>query len=345
MRSRDLAFVVVAALAMPAAAAAQPDPPRRPPRIIVGQAQGQDRDHRDGREEQRETLTKTVRIGSNGVLDISNLSGSIEFRRGGGNEAVIEITKIARARTVEEAKEMLGLVGIEVTGQGERAEIRTHYPTGQHGRRNISVSVNFNITVPQNTRVRATTLSGNLKATDIRGELSLTTTSGSVQITNASRITAAKSTSGNVELTNVDSDVALDAGTLSGNVILRQVKARRIQIGVISGRVVAQDVETDRLEAQTVSGDVHFSGALSKSGRYELKTHSGNVRAEIAGRTGFELDANTFSGSVQSDMAVEGASATAGGGNRRKSLRGTVGDGSAVLNVTTFSGNVYVVKR
>ena len=345
MRSRTLASFALAVLAMPAVAAAQPDPPRRPPRVIVGQAQG--RDQRDGREEQRETLTKTVRLGSNGVFDISNLSGSIEFRRGGGNEAVIELTKIARARTVEEAREMLSLVVVEITGHGERAEVKTHYPTAQHGnRRNINVSVNFNITVPQNTRVRATTLSGNLKATDIRGELSLTTTSGSVQITNASRITAAKSTSGNVELTNVDSDVALDAGTLSGNVILKQVKARRIQAGSVSGGVVAQDVETDRLEAQTVSGDVHFSGPLAKSGRYELKTHSGNVRAEIAGRTGFELDANTFSGGVHTDLTIQGAQASGGReGARRKSVRGTVGDGSAVLNVTTFSGNVYVVKR
>src|SRR5687767_2760704 len=227
MRSRYRASFALAVLAMPAIAAAQPDPPRRPPRVIVGQAQ-QGRDSRDAREEQRETQTKTLRIGSNGILDISNLSGHIEFRRGGGNDAVIEMTKIARGRTVEEAREMLSLVVVEITGHGERAEIKTHYPTGQHGRRNISVSVNFNIAVPQNTRVRATTVSGNLKATDIRGELSLTTTSGSVHITNASRITAAKSASGNIELTNVDSDVALDAATFSGNVILRDVKARRI---------------------------------------------------------------------------------------------------------------------
>jgi DUF4097 and DUF4098 domain-containing protein YvlB len=343
MRFRYRALFAIAVLALPSAALAQPDPPRRPnPRVIV--QQGRDR---DAREEQRETITKNVRLGGNGILDISNLSGNIEIRRGGGNEAVIEITKIARGRTAEEAREMLGVVGIEVQSRGERVEIKTHYPTmqGMGGRRNISVSVNFNITAPQNTRVRANTLSGNVKATDIRGELSMTTTSGNVEITNAARVTAAKSTSGNVQLTNVDSDAGLEVGTLSGRVLLRDVKARRIQANCISGEVIVHNVETDRLDAQTVSGNVQFSGMLAKAGRYELKTHSGNVRAEVAGGTGFELDATTFSGTVQSDFNVEGAEPVVARGGRRKALRGTVGNGSAVLNVTTFSGNVYVVKR
>ena len=348
MRSRYVAFLALAALATPAIAAAQPDPPRRPnPRVIVqGQRQAEGRD-RDAREEQRETLTKTVRLGSNGILDINNLSGSIEIRRGSGDDAVIEITKVARARTTDEAREMLGLVTIEIQSRGERADIKSVYPHMQagSGRRNANVSVNYSITAPQNTRVRAATLSGNVKATDIRGELSLTTMSGSVHITNAARIALAKSASGNVELTNVDSDGALAASTLSGSVILRQVKARRIQVSCISGRVVVQEVETDRLDAETVSGDVMFSGPLAKAGRYELTTHSGNVRAEITGRTGFELDANTFSGTVETDFTINGADISTGRGGRRKSISGTVGDGSAVLDVTTFSGNVYVVKK
>ena len=348
MRFRVHVFVALSVLALPAVAAAQrpPDPPRPPARVVVGQT----REARDGREEQRETFTKTVRIGGSGVLDISNLSGSIEVRRGNGNDAVIEVTKIARGRTVEEAKEMLPLVTIDITSRGERADIKTIYPhrqPGQEGRdhRRVNVSVNYMVTAPQNTRVRLFTLSGNLKAVDIRGELSLETTSGNVWIENASRIATAKSKSGAVELTNVDSDGALDAGTFSGSVILKNVKARRIKAGCISGRIVVQDVETGQLDAQTISGDVTFSGVFAKAGRYDLKTNSGNVRAEVGGQTGFQLEANTFSGRVHSDFTVGGAQEPDGRGRARTSLSGTVGDGSATLNVTTFSGNVYVVKR
>lgn len=295
--------------------------------------------------EQRETFTKTVRVGNEGVLDVSNMSGNIEVRRGGGNDAVIEVTKIARARTAEAARELLPLVTVEINSRGERAEIRTLYGGGQPTRtRSINVSVNYSITAPQNTRIRVVTLSGNVDARDIRGELSLMTTSGHVRISNAARVTVAKSTSGNVELTNIDSDVSLEAGTVSGDVIVRSAKARRMSLGTVSGGVIVHDVRTERLAASSFNGNVEFSGPLEKGGRYELKTHSGNVRLIVDGRTGFEVEANSWSGSVHSDFALGGSDNEAPRG-RRKVIRGVVGDGSAVVHITTFSGNVHLVKK
>ena len=76
---------------------------------------------RDGREEQTETLKKTVRLGSNGELDITNITGNIEIKRGGGGDATIDVVKVARARTVEEAKELLPLVKVEINERGRIA--------------------------------------------------------------------------------------------------------------------------------------------------------------------------------------------------------------------------------
>lgn len=356
-------LLVAAALALPPAAGAQsaaagdaPDaarthavqqPPPPPPPPVPPTRRGRllaDRGQ-DGREEQRETFTKTVRIGSNGVLDVSNLSGNIDVRRGGGSDVVIEVIKVARGRTPEAAREMLPLVNIEINSRAERTEVRTIYGDGQPAPgRNINVSVHYNITAPQNTRIRVVTLSGNVAAQDIHGELSLTTTSGNVTIANAARVTAAKSTSGNIELTNIDSDVALDAGTVSGNVLVRSAKARRMSLGTVSGRVIVHDVQTDRLSAGSFSGDVEFSGTLAKGGRYDVKSHSGNVKLIVGGGSGFEVEANSWSGNVHSDFPIGGSDGEPQRG-RRKLVRGVVGDGSAVVNITTFSGNVYLVKR
>ena len=359
MRKTVISFVVVA-LGVPVVAGAQsevgrephiraksvyvvqqapPQPPRtpRPPRGERGQ---------DGREEQRETFTKTARLGANGILDISNLVGNIEISRGGGNDATIEVTKIARARTQEEARALLPLVNVEVSSRGDRTDIRTHYPEQDtmQRHRNVNVAVHFKIAAPQGTRVTARTLSGNLRATDIRGELSLITTSGNVEISNAARVSAAKSTSGNIDLTNIDSDVALDAGTTSGDVSVRSAKARRMVLGTVSGNVVLQDVQTEGLTAQTLSGTVEFLGTFAKGGRYELKSHSGNVRVTVAGGSGFAVEANSWSGTVHSDFSLGGSDTEATRG-RRKVLRGVVGDGSAVVSITTFSGNVQLLKK
>ena len=53
-----------------------------------------------------------------------------------------------------------------------------------------------------------------------------------------------------------------------------------------------------------MSGNIEFDAPLTKGGRYEFTSHSGNVRIVLSGNTGFELDADTFSGSVRSDLPV-----------------------------------------
>ena len=315
--------------------------PRPRPRVLV---QG-----RDGREEQSETIQKTVRLGNNGELDVSNIAGNIEIKRGGGNDAVIDVVKVSRGRTVEDAKEMLGLVKVDINERGNRVEVRTQYPSDLHifnNRRNINVQVHYTITAPSNTRITARSISGNIRAAEITGELSLVSTSGDIQVVKGKRVSAAKSTSGNVEISDMDSDMPLEAASVSGDIIVHRAKAARMELSTVSGKVIAQDVTSDRLEAQSLSGDVEFTGPFSKGGRYEFNSHSGNVKVAVAGNTGFEIEANSWSGNVESQVAMSGGVQTSPGrGPRRKELKGVVGDGSAIVEVTTFSGNVLITKR
>jgi DUF4097 and DUF4098 domain-containing protein YvlB len=127
-------------------------------------------------------------------------------------------------------------------------------------------------------------------------------------------------------------------------VLLRNLKARGLNVDSVSGNVSLQDVACDRVDAQSVSGDLDFSGPLAKGGRYELTSHSGQVRVAVAGGTGFELEATSFSGSVRSDIPLN-AQANDSSRRRQRSLRGVYGDGSAVLDLTTFSGSIVITKR
>ena len=66
----------------------------------------------------------------------------------------------------------------------------------------------------------------------------------------------------------------------------------------------------------------------------------------LSGNTGFEIDANSFSGNVQSDLQITSRGSAQGSRNgRRRVLNGTYGDGSAVLDLTTFSGSIVITKR
>jgi DUF4097 and DUF4098 domain-containing protein YvlB len=61
----------------------------------------------------------------------------------------------------------------------------------------------------------------------------------------------------------------------------------------------------------------------------------------ISGDTGFEIDAKSFSGEIESEFPLEVHSIR---GERRK-LSGVYGDGSAYIEATTFSGDVSIEKR
>ena len=119
----------------------------------------------------------------------------------------------------------------------------------------------------------------------------------------------------------------------------------------MTGTINLADVDCERLEAQATSGEVVYEGRLSKGGRYHFQSHSGDIKLMLAGDTGFELDANSWGGNVKSDLTLKNVEQEPQDvrrtrfGPRSRTLRGTFGDGSAVVDVTTFSGSILVTRR
>ena len=353
--SKQVVVALVGLLAAPAVAGAQVYPERLSiaarARTVVETARAYQRRGRDdNREEQTERTTKVLKLGADGALALGNIAGDITVTRGGGTDTTIEIVKTARGRTMEDAKELLTLVPVEVIERNGRAEVRTRYPTGddqrRNNRRNINVSVDYTVTAPAGTRLSIDSISGTIKVTDIKGDLNANSISGDVRISGAGRIGTAKSISGTIEISETQADGAVAGSSVSGDVIFRRVTARRLDGSSVSGNIKVEDVQCERVSAQTTSGSTWFAGTLARSGRYELKSFSGEVRVLLAGNPGFEVDANSFSGEVRTDFPVttRGASQPDRRG-RHTTLAGTYGDGAAVLDLTTFSGSIVISKR
>jgi DUF4097 and DUF4098 domain-containing protein YvlB len=227
--------------------------------------------------------------------------------------------------------------------------VRAHYPAGDQGRtgrRNVNVSVAYIVTTPAGTRISIETISGNVKVSDIKGDINANSISGDVRISGAGRIGTAKTISGTVEIADTQADGPVAGSSVSGDVVFRRVTARRMDGGSVSGNIKIDDAQCERVSAWTTSGSVWFAGTLARSGHYELKAFSGEVRVLLAGNTGFEVNASSFSGEVRTDFPVTARGNTPP--NRRgrnTTLSGTYGDGAAVLDLTTFSGSIVISKR
>jgi hypothetical protein len=288
----------------------------------------------DRRGEETERISRQFKIGANGRLTLSNISGEIVLTAGSGDEVTLEAVKRTRGPRSE-----LASVVIDIDERPGRVDIRTRH-TGRSDR----ASVDYTVSVPRGAAVDVSSISGNVRASSLQGPLRAQSISGSVVVSESTNVEVAKSISGDVEVSGAMPEARLTASTVSGRVRARDVKARGLSLSAISGDVEVTNVEAERLDGKSVSGDFVFTGTVARNARYEFSSHSGSVRLTLGGSAGFEVSANTFSGSIQSDLPVTVNDQRPRRGPGR-SVRAVVGDGGATLTVSTFSGNIVIRKQ
>ena len=196
--------------------------------------------------------------------------------------------------------------------------------------------------MPLGTAVSVHTVSGDIQASKLKGEARLESVSGNIEGDGLWQVARLKSVSGDVQLTDGGASDALVAGTVSGNLLARRVKARSMDVQTVSGDVTLEDVACERAQVRSVSGDVQYDGPFSKGGRYEFVSHSGDLRVAVSGGAGFEITANTFSGEVRSELPGFSPASNRDDLPGNKEVRATIGDGSALVVVKTFSGDLLV---
>lgn len=297
---------------------------------------------RDRRAETTEAFSRTVRLGRNGTFDLGNVAGDIVINGTGGDDVRIEAVKRVRNSSDAGARAVLQDVQIQVVERAGSVEVRTEYPR----RRNTSTAVDYTVAVPNRANVTLRTVSGTVRVNNIRGELRVESVSGDVTASAVERVRELRSISGTLSITDGEgSDV--EATTVSGDVTVRNMKARALDLKSVSGNMRFTDVESERANVRSVSGNVEYAGPLTRSGRYDFQSHSGNLRVMPAGDTGFDVEANTFSGSVRSDYALKVQEITGLGFRRglNRQLRGTFGEAGAALVLQSFSGDITIVKR
>ena len=293
--------------------------------------------------EQSDTFSRKIRIARDGRVSVSNVSGDITVTVAPGDEVSIDATKRWYG-----GRDLRDRVSIVVDERPARVEIRTDY--GSFFTRGENVAVDYNVAVPAGVALDVHSVSGRVRVTGVKGAVRLSTVSGSITSTDTPGVEYARTVTGDIELGGVAHDNAESLSSVSGANRVSGIKARELELSTVSGDVVLRDATCGRVSAKSVSGGFEYMGALARNGRYEVNSHSGGVRFELSGNTGFELNASSFSGSIRSDyqMSVGGDRNPDIRRGRRgpgDSLQATFADGSASLTLRTFSGSITIAKR
>lgn len=263
-------------------------------------------------------------------LHVQNIIGDVQVT--GGSGRTVEISAIKKAGRHGEPED----VTVETIELGDGVALCVRYPgqrsrrwegssgegeKGERGTREQSrnpcstsgnwngnqdrndTEVNFTIRVPAGLHLKIGTVSGDLAAADLDGEL---------------------------ELNSVSGDVRLDGG-----------RGPRIELETVSGDVELLDIRSREVSGNTVSGSVTFRGPVLDDGAYDFTTTSGDISLGLPDRPNATLSAATFSGRFSSDLATTQPtgrrrhrySATWGSGSARLDVESLSGD----IRITTGS--------
>lgn len=277
-----------------------------------------------------DSFQRTLSVNGPVTLQVSTTSGHIHVSSGADNQ--VQVTGHVRAvnswfggNPQDLVSKIVAAPPIAQAGNIIRIESSRSDETFSH------VSIDYDIITPPNTLLTASTLSGDIQLSGIKGTVKAQTMSGGIHANGLGAGSKLQAESGGI--------VADDLG---GSAIL--------QTG--SGEIRAQFSAEGDVTAETGSGSIHLSnvrgavkvetgsGSLDVSGRptspWKLETGSGSITLEV-GNAPFTLDAEAGSGSVQSALPI----ATQGSLNKHH-LIGTVNGGGPTIKAETGSGSIRI---
>jgi hypothetical protein len=277
------------------------------------------------------TFDRSFQVNGPVDLEVLTRSGDIAVRSGSSGSVSIH------------AKIHSGNSWFGGDNKGEVQELQNNPPIRQNGNSiridyvNLrNVSVDYEITVPQETTIRAHTGSGNQTIEGLRGNSDLESGSGDLQLARLTGDLHFQTGSGNVRGNQISGPARGKAG--SGDIEIEEAGAGDVDIRTGSGNITVHGINGG-FRAEAGSGDIRGDGAPTNM--WSVRTGSGNVTLHVPSNLAFDVDASTSSGNVTMDHPV---TTTIQGRvqESRKSIVGKVRGGGPTISVHTGSGDIHV---
>lgn len=283
------------------------------------------------------SFARTLTVSGPVDLEVQTGSGDIEIRIGPAGAVQVNARIRAWAWNQSDAaarvREIEADPPIEQHGSTVRVGLRRGARDGwgkwDGGDR---VSISYVLTVPAETRLRARSGSGDQVLAGVRGDVDASSGSGDIRVGAAGGAVRATTGSGDIYVDGASAGV--EARTGSGDVVVNDAGSGRTGVGTGSGDVRVAGVRGP-LSLHTASGDIRVEG--TPTGNWNLAASSGDVHVVMAGNVGFDLQASSSSGRIDSDAPV-----TVSGRLSRRALRGQVRGGGPLVAISTASGNITV---
>ena len=230
-----------------------------------------------------------------------------------------------------------GVEDLVFEGSERRLRIEVEF---YHRRRNADGTADLNIKVPVGAEVLVDVVNCPIEVSKVEGSLDLESVNGDITISGKPMRIEASAVNGDIEISATCKDVK--AGNVNGDIILDGVSGE-VSAGSVGGTIEVRGGRFDGCDFGTVSGDIEFTGEFTGSGRYDFEAHSGDVVLTLPANVSAEFEVSTFSGDIDNDFGPKPRRSSEYGPGKEVTF--TTGDGKARVSVSTFSGDIRLLKK
>ena len=250
------------------------------------------------------------------VVILDNIvNGRIEVKSWKNSEVVVTTTYVP------------GKVAIEVEQVGDRIDINASSLVSSS--QPHEVEANFQLMVPEQTELRLRTQTGLILVEQVSGDMKLQSVAGDVHLKEVSGYIIVKTAGGSLVCT-----------LCSG----------KLEFTSISGGAQILQPSLTNVNLMTTTGNILYDGEFIRTGLYTMNSGRGLVEVRFSGTDSFDLNAQTYRGTVDNQAAEFLKPDTHGTKHRFESrfhrgVSGTVGQGLAKVELSSYSGTIRILKR
>jgi hypothetical protein len=252
-------------------------------------------------------------------LRVRTPDGSIQVVAEDRDGIHVDAIKTASAMSDEDARALLAEIQVTHRREGERWIVEATWPNRSRvssaGWMNVSRGVAFEVRVPRDMRLEATSSDGSVDVAGVR-EARLHTDDGSIHAREIGGRLDAHTSDGSIRVEGCGGPVAVE--TSDGSITIRQARSP-LRATTSDGSI---DVELERAEG---------------AAQVELTTSDGGINLQLPSEIDARLQADTNDGRVQMDPPTNARF------NRDRShLEATLGDGRGSVRLRTSDGGIRI---
>jgi hypothetical protein len=241
----------------------------------------------------------------------------------------VSIEAWARPEVEIEAKHS-AQVDVEIKS-GPTVEVREHRTPRASLER-----VDYVMRVPPAIRIRLWSHSAAVTIRGVHGDVEIHGQLGHIDVSDAGNARL-NTTTGDITLKGARGAAWLEstAGRITANGLRGNVVAE-----TVGGTITLTDLTGEKVEVTTTGADIQIDGAPRPGGVYDIASQAGAVSVRLPAAIGARISYGTVRGRFHTNVPQDAA-------HRAEDGRTTlpVGDGSARIDIITFSGDITVLRQ